>query len=168
MTTQSLLNEVTIKKDSLAIRAGYFLLVVLSLGIMLFGVGDMISAMSNDVSIAESILGVTWETFQTTNQSAAGLVDTLTRLGANHMIVASILTLAILWFPFRKGERWSWYVMWVWLLWPVLVFGVFFTAERQPGWPVPAPMLSSIAFIALSIVAQLLTRPKFFRGASLQ
>jgi len=162
MEAESVMNQTMVKKDGLAVRAGYFLLLFLSLAMMLFGVGDIINAMDNDVSIAESILGTPWATFQAESPAAAHLIDLQTRGGGNHMIVVSILSLAILWFAFRKGERWSWYVMWVWLLWPVLVFVISFTAERQPGWPAPVPMMSSIGFVALAIVAQLLTRPKFF------
>jgi hypothetical protein len=63
---------------------------------------------------------------------------------------------------FKRGERWAWYALWVWPLWNVAIFGLSFTAERQPGFPPPPPMISSPIFFTVTLLALILSYRKFY------
>jgi hypothetical protein len=79
------------------------------------------------------------------------------------MLVVSILSLAITFTAFQRGERWAWYALWVWPLWNVAIFVLSVTAERHPDFPSPPPMISSPIFFAITLLALVLSFRKFFR-----
>ncbi len=133
------------QKDTVPERSAWIAFIVVGAIFGLFGVSDMVLGMNADPAIAESIAGIAWEELQASDPRVANLIDMYVRsLGAG-LLVVSILSLTITLTAFKRGERWSWYALWVWPLWNVAIFGLSFTAERQPGFP-PPPMISSPVF----------------------
>ena len=67
----------------------------------------------------------------------------------------NLYSTSVLFFPFRRGERWAWYTSWI------LVIGfalpIFFTRESFVAWYVGAA--------GVMVLSLLLTRPAFFQKA---
>jgi len=137
-----------------------FLLISIILG--LFGMGDILQGMSADPAIANSITGVAWEELQVSSPKIANLIDLQVRSGGSQLVMLSILSIAICLAGYRRGERWAWYTLWVFPIWTALAFVTFLTAERQPDFPPPPPMLSAPVFFVVSVLALLLPIRKFF------
>jgi hypothetical protein len=122
--------------------------------------------MNADPAIAESISGVAWEDLQASSPRLANLIDLYVRAQGGSLVVLSILSISITLTAFRRGERWGWYVLWIWPLWQAFIFIVFVTAARQPGFPPPPPMLSAPVFFTVTLLALILSYRKFFRRVS--
>ena len=150
------------KKDPFFEKHGWKFLLFVSIIFLLFGIGDIIRGMDADPAIAESVTGVAWEELQASSPTIANTIDLGTRSSGMSIFFLSILSIAIVLFAYRQGERWAWVVLWIWPLWMAAIFLVFFTAQSQPGFPAPPPMLSAIPFFLITIVPLVLGRRKFF------
>jgi hypothetical protein len=145
-------------------RHGWKILAGVSAIFLLFGLGDIIRGMDADPAIAESITGVEWEALQASDPAMANMIDLGVRSSGMGIFFLSILSIAVILFAFRPGQRWAWVVMWIWPAWMALIFLSFFTADLQPGFPTPPPMLSAPFFLAVTLITLALTRRKFFPG----
>ena len=145
-------------------RHGWKILIVVSAIFLLFGIGDVIRGMDADPAIAESITGVEWEALQASDPNVANMIDLGVRTSGSSIFFLSILSIAVIFFAFRPGQRWAWVVLWIWPAWMALIFLATFTADRQPGFPAPPPMLSAPFFFAVTLLTLALTRRKFFPG----
>ena len=87
----------------------WFILIAVIFG--LFGIGDVILGMDADPAIAESITGVAWPELQASSHRIANLIDLYVRVVGMHLIILSIITVAITLVGFRQGEKWAWYVL---------------------------------------------------------
>jgi hypothetical protein len=145
-------------------RHGWKVLTGVSAIFLLFGLGDIILGIDADPAIAESITGVGWETLQASDPSVANMLDLAARSTGLGIVFLSILSIAVIFFAFRQGKQWAWFVLWIWPFWMGLIFILFFTAERQPGFQPPPPMVSAPFFFAVTVLTLVLTRRKFFVG----
>lgn len=143
-------------------RSAWIALIVVGAIFGLFGLSDLIMGMNADPAIAESIIGVPWEELQAANPRIGNLVDMYVRSLGAAILVVSILSLAITFTAFKRGERWAWYALWVWPLWNVAIFGLSFTAERHADFPPPPPMISSPIFFMVTLLALILSYRKFY------
>jgi hypothetical protein len=153
------------KRNRVLERSAWIALIVVGVIFGLFGLSDVILGMDADPAIAESITGVPWEDLQASDPQVANLIDMYVRSLGVGLLVVSILSLAITFTAFRRGERWAWYALWVWPLWNVAIFFLSFTAERHPDFAPPPPMVSSPVFFAVTLLALILSYHKFFPRA---
>jgi hypothetical protein len=151
-------------KETFFERHGWKILIGVSAIFLLFGLGDVIRGMDADPAIAESITGVEWEAIQASEPNMANMIDLGVRSSGMSIFFLSILSMAVILFAFRPGQRWAWAVMWIWPIWMAGIFLVTFTADRQAGFPAPPPMLSAPVFLAVTLLTLVLTRRKFFPG----
>lgn len=143
-------------------RNAWTVFMVIAVIVVLFGIGDVIRGMDADPAIAESIAGLSWEDLQNRSPRTANLIDLMVRSQGFTLIILSILSIAITVYAFRPGERWAWYALWIWPIWSAAVFLLFFTADRQPGFASPPPMLSAPVFFGITVLTLLLSYRRFF------
>jgi hypothetical protein len=147
------------KREMFFERHSWKVFLFISLIVALFGIGDIIRGMPDS---AESITGMTWTELQASSPKIANLIDLQVRSGGEQLIILSILSIAICLEGYRRGERWAWYAFWAWPLLSALAFIVYLTADRQPNFPPPPPMLSAPIFFIVSVLALLLPYRIFF------
>ncbi|WP_277210570.1 hypothetical protein [Isoptericola croceus] len=140
-------------------RRSWIFLIVLAAVIVLFGVGDIIFAMDADEAIAQGITGMTVAEIETLSGPVAALINVLVRAGGAQLLVLGIVWCTILAIPFRRGERWAWYVMWTFPLWALGVAVHFLFVDLQPDAPTPPPAISGWVFFALCAAVLLAGRP---------
>jgi hypothetical protein len=143
-------------------RNAWVVLAILSVIFLLFGIGDLLSGQDADPAIVESLTGVDWEELQAASPAPAYAIDLGVRAGGQQLIVIGLLSLAVILKAFRPGQRWAWWVMWIWPVWMAGIFLLMFTADRQPGWPAPPPLISSVVLFVLAVLALLFSYRRFF------
>lgn len=143
-------------------RHAWKMLVLISVIMLFFGLGDYIRGGDADPAVAESITGVAWETTQEADPTTAELVNLLTQNGGAHIISLALFSVVICIVGYRKSQRWAWYSMWVLPLWDAPVFFAFSSAERQPTMPDPAPLLSAPIFLIITALVLVLSSGQFF------
>jgi hypothetical protein len=143
-------------------RSAWIAFIVVQAIFLLFGVSDLIQGMNADPAIAESITGVPWEDLKSSNPQIGNLIDMYVRSLGAAILAISVLSLAITLVPYRHGDRWAWYALWVWPLWNVAIFALSFTAERHPDFPPPPPLVSAPVFFAVTLLALVFSYRKFF------
>lgn len=156
------MTNIAAKTENFFERHSWKVLLVMSIIVGLFGIGDIVQGMSADPAIANSITGVAWTELQVSSPKTANLIDLQVRSGGVQLITLSILSIAICLTGYRRGEQWAWYTVWAWPLFMVLAFITFLTAGRQPDFPPPPPLLSAPVFFLISVLALLLPYRKFF------
>lgn len=140
-------------------RRGWAFLFALAIVIGLFGVGDIILGMAADEAIAQGVTGMTMAEIEQISGPIATLINLQVRAGGAQLLVLGIVWCTILAIPFRRGERWAWYVMWTFPLWALGVAVHFLFVDLQPGAPVPPPAISGWVFFALTAAILLASRP---------
>lgn len=143
-------------------RHGWKILLVSSVIFVLFGIGDMIQGMDADPAIAEGISGLEWDEVKESQPDLARLIDHQVQAGGGHLLIASLFSIAIILVPYRRGEQWAWYTMWLLPLWMVLIFFLMFVADRPANSPTPPPMYSAPIFFTVFVVTLLLSYRNFF------
>lgn len=149
------------KTSNFFVRHGWKIFLIISVIFGLFGFGDFSLGMNADPAIAESIIGISWEQTQTNSPEAAHLIDMQVRAGGAQLIVLSALSIVVCLLGYRHGQRWAWYALWVFPIWMVLIFMLFFTANRSPDMPPPPPMVSAPIFFVITALTLLFTYGHF-------
>jgi hypothetical protein len=132
----------------------------------MFGPADMLlggsTLASGETVLFEGITGMTWDELQATEPGAARFIDYQLRLNGSSIFWASLLTLAIAVLGLRRGQRWAWLTMWlVGPLSGVLSVIVLLSAENVPGAGVPAPLITQMIFLIITVGLLLLTYRKY-------
>ncbi len=65
-----------------------------------------------DAGIIRNLTGMTWEQIVTGNSTIASLIRYFQRTIGIATLSGSVLLVAIAAIPYKKGERWSWYILW--------------------------------------------------------
>jgi hypothetical protein len=139
-------------------------LVGLTVIIGLFGITDVTGGITADPGIPLGITGKTVAELEAESASAYRLLDFVARVGGSNLVVIGVLMTTILLVPFRGGQRWAWWVMWILPAWAaaaglgILIYGV------APGQAPPPPMISGPIFAVLAAAILLLSAPRFFRA----
>jgi hypothetical protein len=147
-------------------RYDWVVWVVLGLIGIMFGLADMLLGGSTlaggETVLFEGITGKTWGEVQAAEPGAARFIDYQLRLNGASIFWASLLTLAIAVFGLRRGQRWAWLTMWlVGPLSGVLSVIVLLSAEKVPGAGVPAPLITQMIFLIITVGLLLLTYRKY-------
>lgn len=143
------------------VRHGWKFLLGLVAVIGLFGIGDVVIGLDADPAIPEGVAGLSPDQIRTTSPALASLVDLQVRAGGIQLIVISALWIVIMLGPFRRGERWAWYVMWTFPAWSLAVAVMFLFVELQPDVPPPPPAISGWIFCGLTALILVATRRGF-------
>jgi len=143
-------------------RHAWWGLLAFTLLILFFGIGDVIIGVEWDPGIPLGLAGLT--PAQVANESAPAyrLLDFGVRIGGANLAVISTLLTTVLLVPFRRGERWAWWAMWVLPAWALSVFMLYLAFGVAPGQAPPPPMISGPIFAAISAAILLISAPRFF------
>jgi hypothetical protein len=131
-------------------RHSWRFLLGLAVVIGLFGVGDIVIGVAADPAIPRAITGMTIDEMRAANEPMARLIDLQVRAGGVHLLVMSLLWMAVLLVPFRRGERWAWLCMWSFPAWALTVSVSFLFVDLAPGVAPPPPAISGWVFFALT------------------
>lgn len=112
------------------------------------------------------VTGMTWNELQATSPNVARMIDTIFRTNGATLATLAILSLAICLMDFRKGERWSWYALWVLPVWMASTAIIIASVEKQPGAGTPVPVISGAVLFGIFSLTLLLSRPRFFQKHS--
>lgn len=155
----------TLRTESFFERHAWKVFLVLSGILILFGLGDIFTGgatfSSGEAPTVLGISGMTWEQLGAASPNSATMIDYLVRAGGVHLFVLGLLSLVICLTAFRRGERWSWFAMWLWPLWMVLVVMLLLSAYKQPGPGVPPPLVSGSIILILAVVTLVLAYRKY-------
>lgn len=143
-------------------RAGWIILLIVSVIIALFGLGDVIVASAADPAIVQAVTGMTPEEIGALEPRLLVLVDLQTRAIGAALLVVGILAAAIVWTSFRRAERWAWYALWTLPLLNVLIFFNMLTHTDFSTGVLPPPLLSAPVFLAITVVGLLVSTRRFF------
>jgi hypothetical protein len=137
----------------------------LSLIVVLFGVGDVLSGgltfQTGEDVLFHSLSGTTWGALNATAPGPANLIDYQVRTGGVYLFMTGLLSLSITLTALRHGDRWAWYAMWVWPLGIVLIEGQLLSSVRTPGSGIPVPVISGTMFIIVSVATLTLSYRRY-------
>jgi hypothetical protein len=146
-------------------RRGWWVLALFAVTLVVFGVGDVLGGVLADPAITQTLSGRTATDIQAAEPVAYRLYDFVTRSGGANLVLIGILLAVIVAIPYRGGQRWAWWAMWILPAWALLVpvqFLIFGTAAGQP----PAPPMVSGPIVAVIAAGVLLVDRQRFAGAS--
>jgi hypothetical protein len=146
-------------------RRGWWVLALFAVTLVVFGVGDVLGGVLADPAITQTLSGRTATDIQAAEPAAYRLYDFVTRSGGANLVLIGILLAVIVAIPYRGGQRWAWWAMWILPAWAVLVpvqFLIFGTAAGQP----PAPPMVSGPIVAVIAAWVLLVDRQRFAGAA--
>ena len=110
-----------------------------------------------DAGIIRNLTGMTWEEIATTSPGIASLVSYLQRTIGVSALSGSVLLVAIAAMPYRKGERWSWYVLWV----PLAIWIAGTAIDLEAGASLGL-LVFDLVFAVVWLTGLLLPSRKFF------
>ena len=142
-------------------RRGWWILAFFAVTLVVFGVGDVLGGVLADRAITLTLSGRSPDEIQAAEPTAYRLYDFVTRSGGVNLALIGLLLAVIVAIPYRGGQRWAWWAMWILPAWAALVpvqFLVFGPAAGQP--PAP-PMVSGPIFAAIAAGVLLLDRRRF-------
>jgi hypothetical protein len=145
-------------------RRGWWVLAIFAVTLVVFGVGDVLGGVLADPAITQTLAGRTAAEISAAEPTAYRLYDFVTRSGGANLVLIGILLSMIVAIPYRGGQRWAWWAMWILPAWAALVpvqFLLFGTAAGQP----PAPPMVSGPLVAVIAAGVLLIDRRRFTGA---
>ena len=110
-----------------------------------------------DEEAAVNLTGMTWEEIVTGSPGFARYIGYLARGYALELLVVRALGVALAAFPYRKGERWSWYVSWIF---PIEFAGA--TATEISAGASSGTVAFELAVVVVYLLGLLLPYRKFF------
>jgi hypothetical protein len=153
------------RRGSFIERIDWMIWTVLAVIIVVFGVGDIqIGGTTYDTGesvMFSGITGMTWDELNATDPAAARFIDGQVRSGGAHLAMVGLLSLAIVIFGLRRGQRWAWLTMWLWPLWIVVVLLMILLTERVPGAGIPVPAISGTIFLVITVATLVLSYRKY-------
>ena len=145
-------------------RHAWWGLMAIAILYIVFGVTDLIIGPNADVGIPLGLTGMTPAELEAEGPSAYRMFDFMTRTNGWSLVMIGWLMVAVLWFGFRRNERWAWWTMWFIPVWTAGI-GVFYLAAGvDPAQPPPPPMISGPIVAAISAAILLVSAPRFFRA----
>lgn len=114
--------------------------------ITLFGVGDVIRGLDADPAIVEGLTGRTIADLETASPEAIKALDALTRASGLTLAWFGVALTAIVGFAYRRWERWAWFTTWLLPVWALSISIFLLIQDRPAGAPIPPPMVSGFVF----------------------
>jgi hypothetical protein len=156
------------KTEPFFYRHAWKILLGVSLLIGFFGVSDMVGGASDlqngETVYMHSITGMSWNELQEESPKVANLIDVKFRQDGAALTTIALLSMAVCWSGFRRGERWAWVALWALPLWSIMTVFFILMVEKLPGSGTPVPAISGsiLSVICVSILG--LSYRKFFRS----
>lgn len=147
-------------------RVAWWVLLALAGLLVLFGIGDLFVGAPFDPEIALGLTGLTHAELQAESTAGYLLLDYYTRGGGISLAVMGLALVIILALPYRDGQRWAWWTMWLFPAWNAAVFALFLAFGTAPGEALPPPMVSAPILGAAAVVALLVDRSRFSGGSA--
>ncbi len=110
-----------------------------------------------DAGIIRNLTGMTWEEIVTRSPGIASYISYLQRTMGIGTLSGSVLLVAIAAIPYRKGERWSWYAIWI----PAAVWIVGTAIDLEAGASFML-LVFDLVFAVIWLTGLLLPYRKFF------
>lgn len=147
-------------------RHSWWLLMSMAALLVMFGVTDMLIGAEADPGIPLGLIGLAPAELKAQTEVGYRIFDFFTRTQGLALLVFGALAAAILWFGYRRDQRWAWWAMWVLPLWSAAVLAFYLAAGTEPGQAPPPPMVSGPILAVLAAAVQLVNAPRFFRPES--
>ena len=125
----------------------------------LFGIGDLLRGVDADPAIPLAVTGMTVAEMQQASEPLTRMIDLQVRAGGIQLLALSLVWAVIVVVPYRRCERWAWYVMLTFPAWALGVAVSFLFIELQPDVAPPPPAISGWVFFALALALMLASRP---------
>ena len=123
-------------------RHAWWALVFVAVLLVAFGLTDIATGAAADPAIAVALTGMTLAELEAAGPDAYRMFDFFTRVNGWSLVLVGALFSVILLIPFRRGQRWAWWAMWLLPIW-ALGAAVFYVAVGiKPGQPPPPPLVS--------------------------
>jgi hypothetical protein len=142
-------------------RAWWFLVALAAL-IVIFGIGDVVGGASVDPGIALGLTGQTLSELEAQGREAYRMFDFTTRTQGWNLTMVGGLLLAVLLIPYRSGQRWAWWTLWVLPVWSFGVAAIYLAYGLAPDQPPPPPLVSGPILGTIAAVVLLFDRRRFF------
>jgi hypothetical protein len=130
----------------------------------LFGLGDVLAGATADALIPLGLVGLSPADLQAETARGFRLYDYAARSGGLLLIVIGIALTLIVVIPYRRGEPWAWWTMWLFPIWAAAVVALLVAFGIAPNQAPPPPMISGVLLGAIAAGALLLDRPRFTVG----
>lgn len=145
------------KRESPMERYAWTAFLALGVILVLFGVGDVLTGGSTygqgESAAMQAISGMTWSQLEAISPGGAALIDHGVREGGFDEILLGLFGAALALTAVRRGERWAWYLMWLWPLWIVGHVLILWSEIRYKTGSPPAPFVSGSVFLIFSLAA---------------
>ncbi|MBA2632084.1 MAG: hypothetical protein H0U86_03615 [Chloroflexi bacterium] len=140
-------------------RHSWWGLLAVSVMLALFGVTDIVSGAAADVGIPQGLTGRTIAELEAESADAYGLFDFGARVNGWSLVMLGVLLSVLVLIPFRRGDRWAWWILWALPIWAAVVPAFYLVAGVQPDQPPPPPMVSGPVIAIVCAAILLVTRP---------
>lgn len=116
-------------------RHAWWGLVAVAAIFLIFGATDIASGAAADPAIPQALTGKPISQLQAEGGDAYELYDFAARNNGWTLMWIGALLLAVLWFGFRRNERWAWWTMWLLPVWSIGVLVSFLLVGTDPSQP---------------------------------
>ena len=140
------------------------MLAVIGLTLAIFGATDIVLGAKADPGISVAVVGQTPETLESTQPEAFRMFDFASRSQGLVLALAGLLALAITAIPYRAGQRWAWFALWLLPAWAIGVPLLYLAFGTVPGQAPAPPMISGPIVAAVGAAALLIDRGRFGPG----
>jgi hypothetical protein len=130
-------------------RHGWLIFFLLGAGALVTGPIILLGYQPEPPS-AEGLTGLSLAQIDDRIPGVMGYVRSLSTQLGNFILAMGAMLAAIAAGPFRRGERWAWYTLWIV---PVLVLIQFLNSQGGLGWQL------DLALVPITVVALIATRP---------
>ena len=109
-----------------------------------------------------AITGMSWKQLEATSPNAAAMIDYKVRLGGIQFLFLGLFSMVIALTGFRRGERWAWYILWLYPLFLGLHSLIILSAYNYPQAGIPVPLVSGPIVLVITALTLALSYRKFF------
>lgn len=142
-------------------RKAWWALLGLSVIHGLFGLGDIQGGIAFSATTAPVLTGRTIAELETESASAVRIIDFVARSGGITLVAMALALSAIIWFPYRRGDRWAWWTAWLLPAWALAVLALNVATGVAPGQTLSEAAISAPIFAAVEAGVLLFDRPRF-------
>ena len=142
-------------------RRLWWVLPILSMVLVVFGVSDMLIGITSDPGIPVAIIGLTPSELEAASADGYRLADFMVRTQGLAITAFGVLLTIVLLVPYRAGQRWSWYAAFTLPVWAIAVPLAYLGFGLAPGAPPSPPMYSGPIVAALSVLVLVADRGRF-------
>ncbi len=133
--------------------------------LVIFGATDVAAGATADPGIPMGLTGKAPEALAAEGGAAYRMFDFTTRTQGWGLVIVGLLLLAVVAVPYRAGEPWAWWTMWLVPAWSLGVAAFFLAAGLDSNTPPPPPMVSGPMLSLIGVLVLLVDRRRFATAA---